>query len=151
ISKITDFGLVKVQNKAEQSTFVTTAGTAQWMAPEILIENEEEEQEEDNQKVIADEKIDIWSAGIILHQLVAQSYPFRQPTLPAIIRFMITKRLIRPPSIQDNILWDLISKMLCFDRKERISASNALNHQFFTGLEATNDISEEVKHLTNSN
>ncbi|KAA6376349.1 MAG: hypothetical protein EZS28_028124, partial [Streblomastix strix] len=92
ISKITDFGLVKVQKKAEQSTLVTTAGTAQWMAPEILIENDDEEQEEEeeegNQKVIADEKIDIWSAGIILHQLVAQSYPFRQPTLPVIMRFL---------------------------------------------------------------
>ncbi|KAA6385111.1 MAG: hypothetical protein EZS28_019363, partial [Streblomastix strix] len=85
ISKITDFGLVKIQKKAEKSTLLTAAGTAQWMAPEILIANEEE-QEEGNQKVIADEKIDIWSAGIILHQLVAQSYPFRQPTLPVIIR-----------------------------------------------------------------
>ncbi|KAA6378573.1 MAG: hypothetical protein EZS28_025899 [Streblomastix strix] len=37
--------------------------------------------------------------------------------------------------------------MLAFDRKDRISASDALKHEFFTGEQAMKEISQEVQNL----
>ncbi|KAA6364430.1 MAG: hypothetical protein EZS28_040043, partial [Streblomastix strix] len=60
---------------------------------------------------------------------------------------MISKTLERPPEVKDDILWDLLAKMLAFDRKDRISASDALNHEFFTSDKVLNEISKEVRNI----
>ncbi|KAA6363671.1 MAG: hypothetical protein EZS28_040802, partial [Streblomastix strix] len=61
---------------------------------------------------------------------------------------MFEKAFERPSEVKDDVLWDLLTKMLAFDRKERISAADALNHEFFTGEQATNDVLEEAKNLS---
>ncbi|KAA6376126.1 MAG: putative STE family protein kinase [Streblomastix strix] len=81
----------------------------------------ESEDEEDGQ-VKADEKIDVWASGITL---------------------------IRPKSLNDDLLWDLLMKLLAFDRKQRISASDALRHPFFTSQKAINEISPQAIQLAN--
>ncbi|KAA6362491.1 MAG: putative Serine/threonine-protein kinase NEK, partial [Streblomastix strix] len=129
--KIMDFGLVKVQKKAQQSTHMTVAGTFPYMPPELLLGSKE---------VKADSKVDIWSAGILLHQLVSHQFPFEYLSLQSIISFMIEKKLNRPTNILDEVLWNLITKMLSFDGKERISAAEALNHEFFTREKADEEI-----------
>ncbi|KAA6372635.1 MAG: hypothetical protein EZS28_031839 [Streblomastix strix] len=43
ILKITDFGLVKVQKKADQTTRMSIAGTAAFLPPEMLIGNDDED------------------------------------------------------------------------------------------------------------
>ncbi|KAA6396114.1 MAG: hypothetical protein EZS28_008361 [Streblomastix strix] len=77
VLKIADYGLVKIKQNFDLSTEMSFAGTITHMAPEMLIENE-------NGEVKANEKVDIWSAGIIAYQLITHSYPFRQPTTPSI-------------------------------------------------------------------
>ncbi|KAA6400308.1 MAG: putative AGC family protein kinase [Streblomastix strix] len=131
--KITDFGLVKVQKNAQQSTHMTVAGTVPYMPPELLGSVGGE--------IKADSKVDMWSAGILLHQLASHQFPFESLTLQSIIMFMIAKKLDKPASIQDDQLWNLITKMLSFDSKDRISAAEALNHEFFTGDKADEEIS----------
>ncbi|KAA6371481.1 MAG: hypothetical protein EZS28_032992 [Streblomastix strix] len=49
--------------------------------------------------------------------------------------------LIRQQQVKDDIAWDLITKLLTFDRKDRISCSDALKHPFFTGEQAMKEIS----------
>ncbi|KAA6370299.1 MAG: hypothetical protein EZS28_034174 [Streblomastix strix] len=61
---------------------------------------------------------------------------------------METKEIIRPSIVQDDQLWDLILNLLAFNPKERVSASDALRHVFFTGEKASNEITEEAKHIT---
>ncbi|KAA6359291.1 MAG: hypothetical protein EZS28_045182, partial [Streblomastix strix] len=129
IVKIADFGLIKVQKQPLQSTKITIAGTFPYMPPEMIMGN-------DDEKVFADANIDVWSSGIILHQLVYHNFPF-----------MFNKTLERPPEVKNDILWDLLTKMLTFDRNDRISASDALKHEFFTGEQALKEISQEIQNL----
>ncbi|KAA6378574.1 MAG: hypothetical protein EZS28_025900, partial [Streblomastix strix] len=140
IVKIADLGLIKVQKKPLQSTKITIAGTIPYQPPEMIMGNEDD-------KIIADAKIDVWSSGIILHQLVSHCFPFKSTNLQAIMMFMFYKKLERPPQVKDDIMWDLLTKMLAFDRKDRISASDALKHEFFTGEQAMKEISQEVQNL----
>ncbi|KAA6396297.1 MAG: putative AGC family protein kinase [Streblomastix strix] len=131
--KIANFGQVKVQKNVQQSTHMDVAGTDPYMPPELLGSVGGE--------IKADSKVDIWSAGILLHQLASHQFPFESLTQQSIIMFMIAKKLDKPTSIYSDQLWNLITQMLSFDIKERISAAEALNHEFFTGEKADEEIS----------
>ncbi|KAA6361710.1 MAG: hypothetical protein EZS28_042763 [Streblomastix strix] len=47
-------------------------------------------------------------------------------------------------------MWDLITKMLSFKSKYRFTAEEALNHEFFTGVQANRDITPEIRSLAQS-
>ncbi|KAA6378204.1 MAG: putative CAMK/CAMKL/AMPK protein kinase, partial [Streblomastix strix] len=145
IIKIADFGLVKSQKEPQKSTVMSVAGTFPYMASELILGSGEQDGQ-----VKADEKIDVWASGIVLHQLALHSFPFKSLELPAIIMFMINKKLVRPQSFIDDALWDLITKLLAFDRKQRISAKDALMHPFFTSQQARNEISPKAVQLAQS-
>ncbi|KAA6377771.1 MAG: putative Myosin light chain kinase A [Streblomastix strix] len=142
--KIADFGLVKVKSGDEISTQMTIAGTDVFMAPELILEDEKE-------NVKADAKVDIWSLGILFYQILTHRFPFNSPMLFSIRQFMDsyskTNILARPEQIINDSLWDLVTQMLAFDRKDRISASDALIHPFFTSEEALADITDEQRQL----
>ncbi|KAA6365300.1 MAG: hypothetical protein EZS28_039173 [Streblomastix strix] len=57
------------------------------------------------------------------------------------------KNIQKPSEINDNILWDLLSKLLEFDPNKRITAALALQHPFFTSPEAIADVSKEQQDL----
>ncbi|KAA6359006.1 MAG: hypothetical protein EZS28_045467, partial [Streblomastix strix] len=80
ILKIADFGLIKEQKQIEQSTLMTVAGTMPFMPPEMLMGTEDGE-------VKADSKVDVWSSGILLHQLIAHQFPFKSLATQAIMMF----------------------------------------------------------------
>ncbi|KAA6389333.1 MAG: putative AGC family protein kinase [Streblomastix strix] len=121
VVKITDFGLAKVQKVPQQSTLMTIAGTLTFMSPELVMGKEDEEDEE----VKADAKVDVWSAGILLHLLASNQYPFKIASPQAIMKFMYSKKLTRPPTIKDDSLWDLLTKigetisLKCLDSLEK--------------------------------
>ncbi|KAA6375241.1 MAG: putative Phosphoenolpyruvate carboxylase kinase 1 [Streblomastix strix] len=144
ICKIADFGEMKVKSLADHSTYMGVAGTLVYMPPEIFLGNENEQKK-------ADEKIDVWSLGILVYQTVTHTFPFITPTNQAIYQFMEkyqqTGILNRPYSIKDNYLWDLLYRMLAFDYHNRISASDALQHPFFTNEQALREITLEQRQL----
>merc|ERR1719356_411204 len=66
--KVSDFGLSRACTAVEQTqnqAFMTSgAGTYHWMAPEVLDGNS------------YDEKVDVYSYGICLYELIARRIPF---------------------------------------------------------------------------
>ncbi|KAJ8687425.1 hypothetical protein QAD02_023219 [Eretmocerus hayati] len=71
VVKISDFGTSREWN--EKSTRMTFAGTVAWMAPEI-IRNEP-----------CSEKVDIWSYGVVLWELLSGEIPYKDVDSSAIM------------------------------------------------------------------
>ncbi|KAA6365191.1 MAG: hypothetical protein EZS28_039282, partial [Streblomastix strix] len=93
------------------------------------------------------EKIDVWSVGIVVFQLVAHELPFKVQTLEELQKQMLSQGIIKPQIAIDDHLWDLLNKMLAFNPINRISASDALNHPYFTGEQAEDEITNGANRL----
>ncbi|KAA6374384.1 MAG: putative CAMK family protein kinase, partial [Streblomastix strix] len=141
IAKIADFGEVKISPEINKSSILMSIrGTPPYMPPEILLGDQ-------NELKYASNSVDMWSFGILVYYIVTRTYPFPSLQPNHINQFLAGGILTRPSSITDDLLWDLLVKMLCFDRNKRISASDALNHPFFTGEQAMREISPEQEQL----
>ncbi|CAI8606628.1 unnamed protein product [Vicia faba] len=114
--KATDFGSsVFIE---EGKVYRELVGSAYYVAPEVLKRNYGKE-------------IDVWSAGIILYILLCGVPPFWAETEKGIFQAILEGKLDLEsapwPSISASAK-DLIRKMLSYDPKKRITASDALEH-----------------------
>jgi calcium-dependent protein kinase len=129
--KLIDFGLSKrFSAKKEVEKMHTVVGTPYYVAPEVLKGN-------------YDISCDIWSLGVILYVFLCGYPPFEGDNNKEIFRNVLKQRLQFDPAewstISDSAK-DLVSKMLNKDPKKRISATQCLEHPWFT----SNDI--ETNH-----
>ena len=75
------------------------------------------------------QKSDLWSLGIIIYYLLFREYPYNGKTEVELFQDIISNKKLK---ITNNILLDdLLSKMLIFNDKERISWNEYFNHNFF--------------------
>ncbi|KAA6389629.1 MAG: hypothetical protein EZS28_014844 [Streblomastix strix] len=133
--KISDFGFAKkIDQKNEQQY---AAGTRPYMSPELF-----------QKPVIVTQKVDIYAIGITFYHLITHKYPVNERNFKDQGKKLAKlKSIDRPSEIKNDILWDLLSKMLEFDPNKRITASEALQHPYFTSPEAKADISLKQKEL----
>lgn len=82
VIKISDFGTSRTWN--EVSTKMSFAGTVAWMAPEAI------------QEQACSEKIDIWSFGVVLWELLTCETPYKDMEQSAIM-YMVGTGKLRPP------------------------------------------------------
>ncbi|KAA6376569.1 MAG: hypothetical protein EZS28_027904 [Streblomastix strix] len=136
IVKIADFGLVKLQEQIQQTMLMSAKGYPLNMAPELVVGDGK-----------ADAKVDVWSMGFVLFQLAGHEYPIKATTVPDLQKLMRQRQIIRPKSITDNLLWDLLMKLLQFDKKDRPTAEQALQHPYFTGEQAQQQINAEARQI----
>ena len=120
---IGDFGFAK--SGVEMTS--TTLGTPLTMAPELL---------ESTGSTQYTSKADLWSIGIVFYHMLQGKYPFFGMTNPELV-LDIKKKLVNMPykkqiSAQAK---DLISKLLVFDAKNRISWKGFFNHPIFNTKE----------------
>jgi len=117
--KLTDFGLSKIYSTEMMQT---ACGTPGYVAPEIL------------ELGGYDTAVDLWSAGVILYTLLCGYPPFYNEN-PAILFETIMKGTYHFHSpYWDGIskeAKDLISKLLVVDPKQRLTAEQALQHDWF--------------------
>ena len=97
-------------------------GTPYYIAPEVLNE-------------VYDEKCDIWSAGVIFYILLCGYPPFNGETDKEIME-AVKKGEFDFPEEEWSVITeegkDLIKKMLTYDPKKRLSASQVLSHPWFS-------------------
>lgn len=114
--KLADFGLaLRIANGQKLSGL---AGSPAYVAPEVLLDN-------------YSEKVDVWSAGILLHALLTGSLPFQGESLEAVFEAIKTSKLDFHNGVWESIskpARDLIERILTRDASKRISADEVLRH-----------------------
>ena len=96
-------------------------GAAYYTAPEVFVKK-------------YDEKVDVWSVGVIMYTMLAGFPPFRGETELEIVQNVKTGLYdlgipeLSNISIQGK---NLIANMLKYNPNERCSANKALNHDWF--------------------
>jgi len=119
--KIIDFGLSTFVKNPDQ-TLRDRVGSAYYIAPEILRRN-------------YGPACDIWSTGVILFVLLAGYPPFSGDDDQEIIANVQTGKYSLDPAYWRGIseeAKDLVRKMMEVDVKKRLTASQALQHPWFT-------------------
>ena len=133
--KITDFGFC-AKLTANRSKRATLVGTPYWMAPEVVKQQS------------YDEKVDVWSLGIMCIEMLEGDPPYMIDEEPLKVLFLIatngTPRLKYPQGLSVE-LKRFLSVCLCVDVRFRASASELLAHKF---LECA-CTSEDLKTLIN--
>ena len=113
--KLSDYGSSK---NMKNITSKSTAGTHFTMAPEVLEKNS------------FSEKSDIWSLGVTIYFMLFRDFPFKGDT-----EIMLFNNIKNNQNIQissgNNLLDDLLKKMLCFDVEKRINWNEYFKHEFF--------------------
>ena len=89
------------------------------MAPETL------------EKDIFSLKSDIWSLGIIIYYMFHKEYPFKGKRESQYLNNINEKKNTKLKSTGNEILDDLIKKMLTFEEKNRINWTQYFEHEFF--------------------
>ena len=112
--KLIDFGCAKIFSKYK-TNFGEIIGTLIYCSPEVLKNNYNKE-------------CDIWSCGVIMYVLLSGHFPFYGKT--------------EDEDVSDKAK-DLIKKCLIYDKYKRISAEDALKHEFFMDDINPNNIFED--------
>jgi len=115
---LSDYGISN-QLSLLTTKFMTHAGTALTMAPEIL----------NNEKY--DDKCDLWSLGVVIFQLYARKYPYSGRCESEILKKIEVNGQSVLNEIEDEKIKDLLSKLLVRDPEKRISWEEYYKHPFF--------------------
>ena len=140
--KLIDFGCAKIFTKYKKN-FEDTIGTLLYCSPEVLRNNYSKE-------------CDIWSCGIIMYVLLSGHFPFFGKTEDEITKKILSGKFVFNKKYFSNVsdkAKDLISKCLIYNKNKRITAEEALKHEFFADDINPNNIFEDVidsKHVLNS-
>jgi len=130
--KIADFGFVKEYDS--NNMLDTLCGSPIYMAPEIL------------QHKKYDGKVDLWSLGVILYEMVTNELPFKATNHIELLKVIETRKF----KIENHIViskdcYSLLESLLVVNPKNRISFENFFNHSFFDNyiFEEKENVEEE--------
>lgn len=94
-------------------------GTPYYVAPEVVAWRE------------YGEKVDVWSAGVVLYMMLSGAVPFYGATAPEIFEAVLRGNLRFPPRAFAGVspeAKDLMRRMLCKDVSRRFSTEQVLRH-----------------------
>lgn len=119
----------------------TRYGASYYIAPEVI-------------KKSYDNGCDIWSCGVILYIMLCGYPPFNGPSDKKIIEAVLAGQysLDEPEwhTVSDEAK-DLICKMLCYNPEQRITARDALCHQWIKKNSQVDSVTAELANRTIKN
>ena len=121
-AKVTDFGIAGLIEGSAHTRLTSLVGTPEYMAPELV------------ESLQATSAVDVYSAGIVLYELVAGRTPFGGGSVLAILKRHAEQNPERPDGIGDD-LWSMLTMMLAKDPGARPTTQQAQQ-----GLEALLEI-----------
>lgn len=133
--KLGDFGILRRISTVQKSR-LTRIGTPDYMAPEILFENEDEDEGQDSSYTLA---VDIWSLGCVLFRLLSHQFPF--PLISHLRSYWQSRKpfpkdtLIKHKVSEDGV--SLISEMMKSTPTDRVTVTMALRHSWVSIQEPT--------------
>ena len=116
-AKLTDFGWSNYIQPGNLRNSI--CGTPIYLAPEMI------------SRIGHDEKVDIWSIGVLLFELLTGDQAWAGDNVET-VKYNICSIKISWPDDMNTLAADLISKILKFNPDERLSLKDILNHPFFT-------------------
>ncbi|KAI9137557.1 v-akt murine thymoma viral oncogene-like 3 transcript variant 1 [Paraphysoderma sedebokerense] len=125
--KITDFGLCK-EGIGQDDTTSTFCGTPEYLAPEIL---EEEEY---------GKSVDWWALGIVMYEMLVGKPPFGSPeSVEKLFQAIIHQQIVYP-SILSQKAKSLLQALLDRDHLKRLGSGTGdgeeiMKHPFFEGID----------------
>jgi serine/threonine protein kinase/tetratricopeptide (TPR) repeat protein len=108
--KILDFGIAKVSSLSGHTNKEDVLGTTEYMAPEQIL-NEE-----------IDARCDVYSAGLVLYQMITGRIPFSGDSTVAVLYNKLNEEAIPPSRFSDNIpasLDHVILKSIASKKEDR--------------------------------
>lgn len=120
--KLIDFGSAKIYTTNQNENKIV--GSAYYIAPEVLAGK-------------YNEKCDLWSCGVLLYVLLSGKIPFYGKDQSAVLKKVKKTKYDMKKSPFDKISTeakDLISKLLEKNHHKRLSAYEALQHEWFRKL-----------------
>ena len=119
--KLTDFGMSKYFGHG--NLMKTRCGSPCYVAPEIITNN-------DNGSY--NEKVDIWSLGILLYYLSTNKLPFYDENIQILFRKVLNDKVEFSDDLNiPPLLKELIEKMLEKDPMKRLSIDEVINHKYW--------------------
>jgi calcium-dependent protein kinase len=119
--KLIDFGTAK---RFDLSPMKTKVCTAHYVAPEVLKRGDVE----------YTEKVDVWSAGVLLYMMLCGFMPFHHDINSELLKMVKKgKYEFKPAKVWKLISGeakDLISKMMCLKVEDRLPTTECLHHEW---------------------
>ena len=116
---ITDFGLARIETDAGMTMTGDVLGTLRYMAPEQALAK----------RGVVDHRVDIYSLGLTLYELITLKPAFDQPNRPALIKQITFEEPTSPRRVERSIPADLetvVLKAMAKDPAERYETAQQL-------------------------
>ena len=137
IAKIGHFGISKCLNFTFEKAFTMGIGTPYYMAPEMCSEEGG-----------YTSKVDMWSFGVSLYEMITFQKPFTGAGIPQLIMKIIVGQYKELPKTVSHDIRHLVSKLLKLNPDERYSAKDILKLDFIQKrmhyLTSKKNLNEEV-------
>eukprot|EP01104_Vermistella_antarctica_P004862 TRINITY_DN15288_c0_g1_i1.p1 TRINITY_DN15288_c0_g1~~TRINITY_DN15288_c0_g1_i1.p1 ORF type:complete len:331 (+),score=92.20 TRINITY_DN15288_c0_g1_i1:140-1132(+) len=145
--KITDFGLSAIfEEGVTQPQMKRAVGTPGYIAPELLNMLDD--------GVPYGREVDIWGVGVIMYILLCGFPPFYGEDDDEIYDMICEGKYDYPAPFWDDVsplARDLIDKMLKMKVDERITAADALKHEWITGENSKANMDTAIEELKKFN
>mmetsp|Transcript_100491 Transcript_100491/g.199573 ORF Transcript_100491/g.199573 Transcript_100491/m.199573 type:complete len:688 (-) Transcript_100491:346-2409(-) len=123
VLKIADFGWC-ADSSVRRTTF---CGTPDYLAPEML------------EGPGHDHRLDIWSLGVLLYEMVVGRPPFQSTNHALLISKIIAAELRYPPFVPHGVR-DLVGRLLQKDPEERLPLDRVLRHSWVVAGSANSTV-----------